>query len=292
MGTLEGLFVTYFRAYYCFQFMKMRFPAIFVNHGGGPLPLMGKQDHLANHMRSAVDLLPSKPKAIVVLSAHWEANPIQISNYMAQNPVPLLYDYGGFPSETYQYQYPAVGNAELSHRIQGLLEKAGIPSKLESSRGFDHGVFVPLMLMYPKADIPVVAVSLSSSLDAATNMAIGRALAPLRENEEVLLLGSGYTFHNMSAIFHPTNQSRQASQDFNSWLEETLVSSSMTPSERYEKLLNWSKAPGARICHPREEHLLPLFMLASSNNCEQAQVIYSNENIVGSDHRVTGYLFN
>lgn len=268
----------------------MRYPAIFVNHGGGPLPLMGKQPHLANHMKAAVDLLPSKPKSIVVFSAHWEADPIQISNY--NDPIPLLYDYGGFPPETYKYQYPAVGNPELSRRIHDLLDKAGIPSNLENSRGFDHGVFVPLMLMYPKADIPVVSVSLSSTLDAATNMAIGQALAPLRENEEVLLLGSGYTFHNMSAFFHPTNQSRQASHDFNAWIRETLVTSSMTPTERYQKLLNWSKVPGARTSHPREEHLLPLFMLASSNNCEPAQVVYDTSNSAESDHIVTGYLFN
>ena len=243
----------------------MKFPAIFVNHGGGPMPLMGAQPHLAQHMKDVIKLLPGAPTSIVVLSAHWESNPVQITNY--KEPRPLLYDYGGFPPETYKYQYPAPGSPDLSKRIQGLLEAKGISTSLDESRGFDHGVFVPLKIMYPDADIPVVAVSLAASLDANDNMKIGQALAPLRD-EGVLILGSGYSFHNMGAFFNATEKTRKAAADFNQWLKETMSSS---PSAMKEHLENWSLAPGGRISHPREEHLLPLLMVAAASDFSGSQ---------------------
>ena len=276
----------------------MKFPTIFVNHGGGPLPLMGKQPDLVHHKQEVVKLLPSKPTSIVVLSAHWEANPIEISTFTG--PQHLLFDYNGFPPETYKYDYPAPGNPKLSQRIKDLLQEEGIPSILEQSRGLDHGVFVPLKIMVPDADIPVVAVSLAASLDAEENMKIGRALSPLRD-EGVLILGSGYTFHNMRSFFHPTKESFQASKDFNEWLKETisetLSSSSSPPSpERMkDRLIHWTKAPGARMCHPREEHLIPLFMVAAASDFSPGKVVYdsttTNNNNMDGNHGVTGYMF-
>jgi aromatic ring-opening dioxygenase catalytic subunit (LigB family) len=170
----------------------MKYPAVFVNHGGGPMPLMGRQQDLVNHMKDVVDkFLPQeKPKSIVVLSAHWESDPIKISS--AAKPK-MYYDYQGFPPETYQYQYPAPGSPDLARKIQNLLKASGLECELDADRGFDHGVFVPLMLMYPEADIPVVSVSLHSSLGADVNLGIGKALAPLRD-EGILILGSGIRF--------------------------------------------------------------------------------------------------
>jgi aromatic ring-opening dioxygenase catalytic subunit (LigB family) len=158
----------------------MKFPAIFINHGGGPMPLMGQQPDLVKHMKEAVKkYIPEKPKSIVVLSAHWETNPIQITNH--EKPRSLHFDYGGFPQETYEYEYPVPGSRDLSNRIKTLLKENGIESQLENTRGFDHGVFVPLMIMYPDTDIPVVAVSMDASLRSDRNMKVGQALAPLRE---------------------------------------------------------------------------------------------------------------
>ena len=259
----------------------MNFPAVFVNHGGGPMPLLGKQANLVEHMRHVVSahLPPQKPKAIVVFSAHWESNPVKITS--STNPK-MLYDYYGFPSETYEYKYPAPGSPELAQRIQNLLQSHDIASELDSERGFDHGDFVPIMIMYPDADIPVVCVSLHSSLSPKINMGIGKALAPLRD-DGVLILGSGYTFHNLPAFFNPSPESYKSSAEFNDWLKQTMSSDDVV-----ETLLEWEQAPGARMAHPREEHLLPLFMTAASGGTPK--LIFDVEAKTG-DHAVSGYLF-
>ena len=279
----------------------MGFPALFINHGGGPLPLIGRQPELVNHMKEIVSkhLPPRKPKAIVVISAHYEADPVEVTS--AQNP-PMLYDYGGFPPETYEYKYSAPGSPELAQKIQSMLNSNGINCKLNETRGFDHGVFIPLMIMYPEATIPVVSVSLHSSLDIEINLKVGSALASLQE-EDVLLMGSGYSFHNMQAFFMPPNETIQASIDFNEWLKTTLLDTNTThdPDGLYQKLKKWKSAPGALLCHPREEHLLPLLMVAtatatvSENN---VQVIYDSTPRGAqfgqgslSNHAITGYMF-
>jgi 4,5-DOPA dioxygenase extradiol len=265
----------------------MKYPAVFVNHGGGPLPLLGRQQDLVNHMRKDVveKILPQeKPKSIVVLSAHWESDPIKISS--AAKPT-MYYDFQGFPPETYQYQYPAPGSPDLARKIQNLLKASGLESDLDAKRGFDHGVLVPLMIMYPEADIPVVSVSLHSSLAANINLEIGKASEPLR-NEGILILGSGYTFHNMQAFFHPSTATYKASADFNEWLKEIITSGGDVTA----KLQEWDKAPGARIAHPREEHLVPLLMPAAAGGGSNTtpQIIYDIRAKEG-DHAISGYLF-
>ena len=127
----------------------MKFPSVFINHGGGPLPLMGRQPELVENMREVVRkfLPPKPPKAIVVISAHWEADPIQITS--AERPK-MYYDYYNFPAETYKYEYPAPGSPDLASKIKNLLEGQNLKSELDDSRGFDHGVFIPLMIMYPE----------------------------------------------------------------------------------------------------------------------------------------------
>lgn len=165
--------------YYNIKQTQMKFPAVFVNHGGGPLPLMGRQPVIAQHMKELVTkFIPDKPRAIVVISAHYEANPITITS--SANPS-MYFDYSGFPPETYKYTYPAKGHLDLARKIQKLLSEKGLESELDDKRGFDHGVFVPLMLMYPAADIPVVCVSLHSSLSADIHLSLGKALAPLQD---------------------------------------------------------------------------------------------------------------
>ncbi|KAL7561700.1 hypothetical protein ACA910_016462 [Epithemia clementina (nom. ined.)] len=259
----------------------MRYPSLFVNHGGGPLPLLGRQPDIVHHMKEAVTKwLPSllsttePPKAIVVISAHWESDPIQITS--SPNPS-MLYDYHGFPPESYQLKYPVPGSLTLAQHIQDLLLEQHVPAQLNHKRGLDHGVFVPLMIMYPKADIPVVCVSLHSSLQPEIHWKLGRALSPLRD-EGILILGSGYAFHNMNSFFHPSQESLEGSIAFNNWLKETFLvapsnqqqqepnpSGCSTVKELRNKVLHWETAPGARLAHPREEHLLPLFVVAAAS---------------------------
>jgi aromatic ring-opening dioxygenase catalytic subunit (LigB family) len=230
-------------------------PVLFVPHGGGPMPLLGEENHheLTSFLQSVSTDLP-RPKAILVITAHWEEGIATISSASAPG---MLYDYYGFPPETYKFKYPAAGNPELAQTIADLLDAAGIESQLDPLRDFDHGTFVPLMLMYPQADIPVVQLSLLKNLNPAAHIAIGEALAPLRE-QGVLIVGSGMSFHNMQAFFSANPTTKGRSEQFDSWLTEILISAELSPAEKNTRLAAWQAAPEAHFCHPREEHLLPL----------------------------------
>ena len=236
--------------------MTDRATIAYIPHGGGPLPLMNDPD--SAHLSRFLTEYPStidKPQAIVVISAHWEQAEIAIT--AAAQPA-LLFDYSGFPPETYEYRYPAQGNPVLAGRVQDLLQAAGIKARLDSGRGFDHGAFVPLLLMYPAADIPCIQISLSSSLDAALHVRIGKALAALRQ-ENLLILGSGFSFHNMSAMMSKRDEATDPrNRAFEDWLAETCCDETLSEIEREQRLVDWQAAPHARYCHPREEHLLPL----------------------------------
>lgn len=229
---------------------------LFFPHGGGPLPLLNEPGHAAMNrfLRSYPETI-AKPDAIIVISAHWEEPVITVT--AAASP-PLLFDYTGFPAETYEYEYPSPGHPELADRVQSLLQQAGIDSSLDQERGFDHGMFVPLMLMYPSADIPCIQISLAASLDAAEHVRIGKALAELK-SENLLILGSGFSFHNMKALMSKHDESIDPrNQEFETWLAQTCGDPGLTETEREQRLTNWEAAPHARYCHPREEHLLPL----------------------------------
>jgi 4,5-DOPA dioxygenase extradiol len=220
------------------------------------LPLLGDPGHVKlNRFLRDYPASIDKPDAIVVVSAHWEEAEIAITAAAAP---PLLFDYFGFPPETYEYQYPAPGHPQLAARVHELLQQAGIDSRLDAERGFDHGVFVPLLLMYPEADIPCIQVSLSASLDAGLHVRMGQALAALK-SENLLLLGSGFSFHNMRALMRKSDDTIDPhNREFEDWLEQTCCDSELTESQRLQRLVDWQSAPHARYCHPREEHLLPL----------------------------------
>jgi 4,5-DOPA dioxygenase extradiol len=229
---------------------------LYFPHGGGPLPLMGDPGHadLNRFLGGYADTI-DEPSAIIVISAHWEEAEIAIT---ASPAPPMLFDYHGFPPETYEYQYPAPGHPELAARVHDLLGKAGIESKLDAERGFDHGMFVPLLLMYPAANIPCIQISLSSSLDAALHVRIGKALGALKK-ENLLVLGSGFSFHNMQAMMSNTDAAIEPrNQAFEDWLSETCSAATLSEAEREQRLVHWQEAPHARYVHPREEHLLPL----------------------------------
>ena len=228
---------------------------IFISHGGGPLPLLGDPGHqqMIEQLQRLRQALP-KPSAILVISAHWEEAVPAIT--CGSNPE-LIYDYYGFPKESYEIQYPAPGEPELANRIGQVLAQAGIESRPDDQRGFDHGVFVPLKMMFPQADIPVVQLSLDASLDAERHLAMGEALRAL-DWDNLLVVGSGFSFHNMQAFFGPaSDEADRLNRQFEHWLHETCTGD-LPEAERRQRLVNWQQAPGARFCHPREEHLLPL----------------------------------
>ncbi|MDN3638701.1 class III extradiol ring-cleavage dioxygenase [Simiduia curdlanivorans] len=241
---------------------KLAFPVAFVSHGGGPLPLMGDADHreLVAACAQLRQQLPDNPSAIIVISAHWESRGFAVTS---QPEPPLLFDYSGFPEQTYRYQYGAKGEPELAVKLQSALATKNIALRLDANRGFDHGVFVPLMLMYPEADIPVLELSIDCGLSAREHLMFGQKLAEVLP-PDVLVLGSGFSFHNLPAFFaQKTTQSIAACAEFNTWLNHTLVDSSISAEARLNRLDHWSDAPQARFCHPREEHLMPLLVCAA-----------------------------
>jgi len=251
---------------------NLTLPTIFISHGGGPWPLMkftdvNPYDGLSRYLRGIPNSLGTTPKAILVISAHWEESEFTVMT----NPRPsMLYDYYGFPPETYQVKYSAPGSTELSARVRELLTKADIQSREDRQRGFDHGVFVPLMVSFPEAKIPVVALSMKKGLDPATHIRMGEALIPLRR-EGVLVLGSGLSYHNLRRF---NSEGGSASRAFDKWLTEAVLMED--PKLRNERLLEWSKAPSAREAHPREDHLLPLMVAAGAAGNDLGVKAYSD----------------
>ena len=175
----------------------MKSQIVYFSHGGGPLPILGDPGHKA--MIDFMTALPEKlhrPDAILVISAHWEEH---VPTLLGAEYPPMFYDYYGFPEEAYKITYPAPGNPELVSRISALLAENNMLPKIDTTRGFDHGLFIPLKLMYPEADIPSIQLSLIRGLDPAMHIALGKALGSLMQ-ENILVIGSGFSFHNMNAF--------------------------------------------------------------------------------------------
>ena len=236
-------------------------PALFIPHGGGPCFFMpdprGTWTRMEAYLRGLPASLPEPPKAILVVSGHWEAPAFTFTG--AAGHPGLIFDYYGFPPETYSLSWPAPGAPWLAERGAELLRAAGLPAEIDPARGFDHGVFVPLKVMFPGAEVPVVQMALHASLDPALHVAAGEALSALRE-DGVLLLGSGMSFHNLRAMGDP--RVAEPSREFDRWLAEAAAAD---PAERATRLARWGEAPWARLCHPREEHLLPLMVTAGAS---------------------------
>jgi len=236
-------------------------------------------DRLRAWLEGVIPGLPEKPKALVIASAHWEADPVRVTTMASPD---LVYDYGGFPAHTYKLTWPAPGAPDLAQRIRGLLTTAGIDSADEPERGFDHGVFVPLKVMLPAADIPTVAISLRPDLDPTFHQSLGAALAPLRD-EGVLIIGSGNSYHNMRGFM--AGDGLTASQSFDTWLHTAIVDKG---ASRRAALNNWAGAPAAQDVHPREEHLIPL-MIAAGAAADEAGVAAFEDVIMGA--QLTGVRF-
>jgi 4,5-DOPA dioxygenase extradiol len=229
---------------------------LYIPHGGGPLPLLDDKGHqdMVSFLKGITSNL-GKPSAILVISAHWEEDNATITSGKSPS---LLYDYSGFPEEAYEIKYPATGNPGLAGKVFNLLQASGIEARLDSHRGFDHGLFVPLKIMFPGANIPCIQISLLTGLDPEAHIQLGRALSGL-SNENVLILGSGLSFHNMRAFFsREAGTPDEKNEAFEHWLIDTCTNDALSENERARRLTAWSDAPYARYCHPREEHLLPL----------------------------------
>jgi aromatic ring-opening dioxygenase catalytic subunit (LigB family) len=260
-------------------------PTLYIPHGGGPCFFMDappddpqRWDGLASYLREIDASLGARPRAVLVISGHWETDQPTVN--VAEWPT-LLFDYYGFPDQTYRLKYPVAGAPDLEPRVRSLLAAAGFDLKVDSKRGLDHGVFVPFMLIYPRADVPIMQLSLQHNLDPGQHLAIGRALAPLR-NQGVLIVGSGMSYHNLAAMF--SGGGAQAAAAFDAWLEKAIHD----PQERDERLKAWREAPGARESHPRAEHLLPL-MVAAGAAAGDTGVRTFRESIAGKP--IGGYQF-
>lgn len=256
--------------------MRHRLPTFFLSHGGGPWPWMpgmveGPYARLVESLRRIPLELGAGPGAVLMISAHWEAPHFAVQAHPAPG---MLYDYYGFPEHTYRIRYPAPGNPALAQRVIDLLERAGLSAESDTERGFDHGVFTPMAVCYPQADMPTLQLSLRQGLDAAEHLQAGRALAPLRD-EGVLIIGSGLTYHNLRN-FGPGAKADSAA--FDAWLQRALA---LAPEERTRAILHWETAPSARRAHPREEHLLPLMVALGAAEREPAVLVYHEQEFMG-----------
>lgn len=224
-------------------------PSLFISHGSPMLALQPGASGPA--LKSLAEQLP-RPKAIVMVSAHWESRELLVSSH----PQPQTWhDFGGFPAALFAVQYPAPGEPQLAQRVAGLLGNAGLEARLDPQRPFDHGVWVPLSLMYPQADIPVVQVSLPSQMGPQLQLQVGQALSELR-TDGILLIGSGSITHNLGELdWHAGPESVEPwALAFRDWMIEKLAADDMPALKDYRR-----QAPFAVRNHPSDEHLLPLY---------------------------------
>lgn len=266
-----------------------RLPTIYIPHGGGPWHVMGDAsgdsegyERLRAYLASLGERYSSYSKAILVISAHWEE--VRPTVHFGAHPS-LLYDYYGFPDFTYRLQWPAPGSPQVAGRVEKLLTDAAFKCDREEKRGFDHGTFVPFMIAFPEAHIPVVQLSLVKGLDPAIHYTLGEALEPLR-SEGVLIIGSGMSYHNIRAFMSQDPRRGPDSEKFDRWLSHTVTMED--PKNRREALIDWKAAPAALACHPRSEHLLPLMVVAGAAKNEKGRQDYTGR-LMGA--AISSYIF-
>ena len=252
-----------------------KMPAFFISHGGGPWPWIDDmRAELAPLEASLADIpktLPERPKAVLMVSGHWETNGFSVMSAPAPK---MVYDYYNFPPHTYEITYPAPGAPDLATRAAELISGAQLPVMLDAEMGYDHGTFVPMQIMYPGADMPLFQVSIEKGYDPAQHLALGRALEPLRD-EGVLIVGSGLSYHNLG-LFGP--RAKTPSTEFDIWLSDALE---QPPEQRTAHMLDWEQAPSARVAHKDEDHLVPLWVALGASETAKARKIYYQEDIFG-----------
>jgi aromatic ring-opening dioxygenase catalytic subunit (LigB family) len=257
---------------------QARMPTYFLSHGGGPWPWLkhlrpGMYDQLEASLIGVRRELGETPRAILMVSGHWEADRFLVSS--AARP-PMLYDYGGFPEHTYRIRYDAPGDPALAKTVSVMLERGGVSSGLDPQRGFDHGTFSLMYPMYPDADVPLLQLSINANYDPAEHIKVGKLLAPLRD-QGVLIVGSGFSFHNMQAMF--SSAGKELSATFDNWLERILIDA--PAEERQRQLLRWAEAPAARMAHPQEDHLIPLMVAVGAADGDDGTRVYHQQDFRG-----------
>ncbi|WP_267389222.1 class III extradiol ring-cleavage dioxygenase [Sphingomonas sp. GC_Shp_3] len=256
-----------------------RLPTYFLSHGGGPWPWLknwrpGVYDRLEQSLQEVRQELGEMPRAVLMISGHWEADRFLLSS--AARP-PMLYDYSGFPEHTYRIRYDAPGAPGLAETARAMLERGGVATGLDPRRGYDHGTFSLMHVLYPEATLPLVQLAMKADFDPAEHIRVGELLAPLRD-QGVLVVGSGFSFHDTRSII--SGAGKQASASFDGWLNETLVHAS--PEERRDLLLDWTSAPAARAAHPREDHLIPLMVVAGAAGNDAGTRVYHETAFMGA----------
>jgi len=223
------------------------FPALFVSHGSPTLPF---DDVPARDFLRALGPSLPRPKAIVTVSAHWQSDEPAVTA-LVKNAT--IHDFFGFPEPLYDLRYDAPGSPATADRIAQALQQSGFPAPIRAGRGLDHGAWVPLLLMFPEADIPVLQLSIQMHRGVRHHIALGKALAPLRD--EVLILGSGGMVHNLQALDWNGGPEPDWSMEFADWMHQALV------DRRDDDLVEYRiRAPHAARAHPSEDHILPLFV--------------------------------
>lgn len=256
---------------------KTILPTYFISHGGGPWFWMSEQKPIYANLEKSLRAIPAEigttPKAILVVSGHWEEPDFAVMT----SPQPtMIYDYSGFPEHTYRVRYDAPGSPAIAARVLELLNQAGFRAHGDAARGFDHGTFVPLAAAYPEADVPVLQLSIKSDYDPETHLGVGRALAPLRR-EGVLIVASGLSYHNMRGF--GSREAGVPSHEFDRWLTAAVCESA--GEARSEKLRRWAIAPSARLAHPREDHLIPLHVAVGAAEVETGERVYHEDAFFG-----------
>ncbi|KAL5615058.1 uncharacterized protein BROUX77_000895 [Berkeleyomyces rouxiae] len=260
-----------------------RAPVICISHGGGPLPVMGdpSQETIIYSLKNRVPKIlgigtPNQPRAIILITAHWQTTTPTISSAKKHK---LLYDYYGFPDECYKLKYDADGSPEIAQDIAKALTAEGLIPQLDSKRGWDHGVFIPMLLIHPEASIPIIQVSVLESEDPAAHFRIGAALGKLRD-QNIAILGSGFaSFHSIRLMFdmmrNPTSANADVTRHKNrSWgkaLNDAV--GTIDRSDRLAKLSKWREFPSSYDMHPPHggDHFMPLLVCAGAAGDEKAE---------------------
>ncbi|KAF2874165.1 extradiol ring-cleavage dioxygenase [Massariosphaeria phaeospora] len=251
--------------------MTRRAPVVSISHGGGPLPLLGDPAHAAitKSLKTRVPQIlklgtAEQPKAIVLVTAHWSTDKPTVSNGAKPE---LYYDFGGFPPEAYNLKYDAPGSPEIARLVQSVLKEAGVECSMDGTRGWDHGVFVPMTLIHPAATIPILQLSVLTSESPSAHFALGRALAPLRD-QNIAIIGSGFaSLHNMRAMFSgaiKTSAFKRLNEEWSAQIMDAVKTEDV--EERGRKFEGWRGWNGAYDMHPRggAEHFLPLVVCAGA----------------------------
>ena len=243
-------------------------PTYFLSHGGGPWSFV-EEPRRANYVnleRFLIELRPelrSPVRTVLIISGHWEERGFAISSSAKPG---MVFDYSGFPEYLYHISYAAPGSPEIAERVRDLLAAGGVPARLDSERGYDHGTFSLMKVLAPGENVPIVQLSLDVGMDPALHLQVGRLLAPLRQ-EGVVIIGSGFSYHNFRGA-----RPGVVSQQFDAWLQHVLVQAK--PAERTKQLIRWEDAPCARDAHAREDHLIPLMVAVGAAEEEPGACVY------------------